>query len=200
MSDHSVWNRVFVLGADMEKDLPSGKYTFVEGDRNGYIGGETRIHAAQMLLWKGLVKEMFVVAGPTKDGASKAHMMAELIGCGAIPLECGTANTGGNFDVIKAHYDEIGGPEDDARDGILTHLYHLPRVWLLARQYGLEHLFPVPAEGVLAVFGHPNAGTDLLALLTAKCGNALYAERILSEARGCVEMQAREAEKQQLRR
>lgn len=132
------YDQVFVLAAEMVRQ--GEEWTFLSQDRHGFLHGEVRIEAVNMLLRQGMVEELIVVGGPTKDEVSKVDLMAELIEGKVTRLES-IASTGGNVGAIKRH---VRGENN----GILTQFYHLPRTWRLLAENGLS-LVPICAEAVL---------------------------------------------------
>lgn len=131
-------NQVFVLAAEMVRQ--GEEWTFLPQDRYGFLHGEVRIEAANILSRQGMVEELIVVGGPTKDGVSKVDLMAKLIEGKVTRLES-IASTGGNIGAIKRH---VRGENN----GILTQFYHLTRTWKLLAENGLL-LVPICAEAVL---------------------------------------------------
>lgn len=136
------YNRVFVLAGEMEKT--NGGHDFLEEDKYGSIHGKIRVEAIKILRNQGRVKEIIVVGGPTKDGKSKAQLIATRIGGKVTKLES-EASTGGNFETIEKHLNKNGCENND---GLLTNFYHLPRTLRLISNKGFK-LIPICAEAVL---------------------------------------------------
>ena len=132
---------VFVHSAQMVRK-EDGTYVFLAEDKAGFLHGETRVKAAQILWARGLIRQLVAVGGPTKDGASKAKLIADLLGYGAIPLET-QPYTQSNIEEIKRFLGDRKG-----RFGLLTNFYHIPRAIRMATENGVN-LIPICAESVL---------------------------------------------------
>jgi len=143
-----VYDRVFVLAAEMYR-RDGRYYDFLVEDNNGFLHGEVRVRAIEILWRQEKVKEIVVVGGPTRGGENKAQFIAKLIagkigkkiGTTVVPLES-KASTCGNLEAIKSYY-TVG-----ENDGLLTQFYHMPRVLRLMKEMGIN-LIPICAEAIL---------------------------------------------------
>lgn len=139
------YNRVFVLAGEMEKT--NGNYDFLEEDKSGFINGEPRYEAVELLKKHGRVNEIIFVGGPVKNDEtkSKADVMKDKMEGNAIALPS-EANTKSNIEAIENYLEK--NKSNDGTDGLLTQFYHLPRIMRLIKDKKLN-LTPICAEAIL---------------------------------------------------
>ncbi len=166
---------VFVHAAQMEKR--GGEYVFLPEDGSGFLHGEIRIEAAKILMAQGMVRQFVAVGGPTKDGVSKAEMIAVILGGGTIPLKT-QPNTQSNISEIKNFLGDTEGVF-----GLLTNFYHVPRAIRMASEKGVN-LIPICAEAVLMA-----ADIGWTEKIKEWYGSDSMLTRILSEVRGLSDLE-----------
>ncbi len=150
-----IYDMVFVHAAEMYW-RNKNNFGFLSEDKDGFLWGEIRVEAIQIMRRLDTVKEIIIVGGPIREGEgkgiSKPKLIAEMIG-GEVTELLSQASTRGNFVAIK---DWLKSKEIEAGNkeiGFLTNYYHLPRVERMIKKEGLRNylIHPISAEEIILI-------------------------------------------------
>ncbi|MBT6253945.1 hypothetical protein HOI83_01815 [Candidatus Uhrbacteria bacterium] len=173
MKPDNTFDIIFVLDVDLERDSDS-KWRFGVTDHSGTpVLAEWRAMAAERVLELGLTEQL-VLIGPDEDPARANDVYPAAVTEDERTIVIGSgAGTAGNLVAIHEH---TGNIPDNARIGVITNFYHLPRVLLM--NLGNAAIEPIAAESffvdelqdkILADYG---------------CTDSTFSARLLGELRG----------------
>jgi|SRR3989344_2263299 len=149
------YSRVYLLCTEMVVDA-KGNHVFPNANKDGAIHGEARVHAARIILEKGLAPAIFPVGGIDKDGFDKVTETARMISEDEMKVQplWSTRSTQGNAAVIHEHLAHNPPMQfvGYAQVGILTQFHHLPRAMRMLHDQRQHHIVPVCAEAILLAY------------------------------------------------